>query len=65
MKSKKQILLLKQSAERLQESPQFPGLAVLTLAVALEKQVKNVVIFNYRKSGLSASFGKISFIAVA
>jgi|LakMenE01Jun11ns_1017448.scaffolds.fasta_scaffold9604502_1 hypothetical protein len=62
MKSKKQILLLKQSAERLQESPQFPGLAVLTLAVALEKQVKNVVIFNYRKSGLSASFVRMHLI---
>ena len=62
MKSKKQILLLKQSAERLQESPQFRGLAVLTLAVALEKQVKNVVIFNYRKSGLSASFVRMHLI---
>ena len=62
MKSKKQILLLKQSAERLQESPQFRGLAVITLAVALEKQVKNVVIFNYRKSGLSASFVRMHLI---
>jgi hypothetical protein len=62
MKSKKQILLLRQSAERLQESPQFRGLAVITLAMALEKQVKNVVIFNYRKSGLSASFVRMHLI---
>jgi hypothetical protein len=56
MKRKNQIIYLKESVDKLQNSPEFRGLAVIILAIALEKQIKNVVIFNYRKSGLSASF---------
>jgi hypothetical protein len=56
MKRKNQIDYLKESADKLQNSSEFRGLAVVVLAMALEKQIKNVVVFNYRKSGLSASF---------
>ena len=56
MKYKHQIHLLKQTAENLQGMPQFRVIAVITLAIALEKQIKNVVVFYYRKSGLSSSF---------
>jgi hypothetical protein len=56
MKSKDQFKFLEDSVAKLQSSTEFRGLAVIILAIALEKQVKNVIIFNYRKSGLSASF---------
>jgi hypothetical protein len=62
MKHKNKIILLKQSVQKLQEIPEFRGLAVITLAMALEKQIKNVVVFNYRKSGLSASFIRMHLI---
>ena len=47
MKHKNKILLLRQSAQKLQEIPEFRGIAVITLAMALEKQIKNVVVYNY------------------
>lgn len=47
---------LRECANELQNSEEFRGLAVIMLAVALERQVKKVVIYNYRKSGLSARF---------
>ena len=56
MKKSNQINYLRESAEKLQKSSEFRGLAVIMLAIALEKQVKNVVVYNYRKSGLTASF---------
>jgi hypothetical protein len=56
MKKNKQIQYLRESAESLQKSSEFSGLSIILLAIALEKQIKNVVIYNYRKSGLSASF---------
>lgn len=56
MKTNNQINYLKESAAKLQKSEEFKGLAVIVLAIALEKQLKNVVIYNYRKSGLSAAF---------
>jgi len=56
MKIKSPINYLRESASKLQELPEFRGLAVIMLAIALEKQVKNVVVFNYRTSGLTATF---------
>jgi hypothetical protein len=56
MKTNDQINYLKESAAKLQKSTEFRSLAVLMLAIALEKQVKNVVVYNYRRSGLTASF---------
>lgn len=56
MKLNNQINYLRESAVKLQKSNEFKGLAVILLAIALEKQLKNVVIYNYRKSGLSATF---------
>ena len=56
MKKNKQIQYLRESVETLQKSSEFSGLSVILLAIALEKQIKNIVIYNYRKSGLSASF---------
>jgi hypothetical protein len=56
MKKNDQINYLRESAIKLQNSTEFRGLAVIMLAIALEKQVKNAVVYNYRKSGLTASF---------
>jgi hypothetical protein len=56
MKRKGQINYLKEGAAKLQKSEDYKGLAVIILAIALEKQLKNVIIYNYRKSGLSATF---------
>lgn len=47
MKIKSPINYLRESASKLQELPEFRGLAVIMLAIALEKQLKNVVVFNY------------------
>ena len=55
MKKNDQINYLRESAIKLQNSTEFRGLAVIMLAIALEKQVKNAVVYNYRKSGLTAS----------
>jgi hypothetical protein len=56
MDVKNYVDLLKISVNKLQKNTEFRRLAVIFLATALEKQIKNVVIYNYRKSGLSASF---------
>jgi hypothetical protein len=56
MKKSNQINYLRESADKLQKSTEFRSLAVIMLAIALEKQVKNVVVYNYRRSGLTASF---------
>ncbi len=56
MKDNDQINYLRESAFKLLKSSEFKGVAVILLAITLEKQVKNVVIYNYRKSGLSAAF---------
>ena len=56
MKDNDQIIYLRESASKLLKSSEFKGVAIIVLAIALEKQVKNVVIYNYRKSGLSAAF---------
>lgn len=56
MEKSNQINYLRESADKLLKSTEFRGLAVIMLAIALEKQVKNVVVYNYRKSGLTASF---------
>jgi len=56
MKTNNQIIYLRESAAKLQKTTEFRSLAVIMLAIALEKQVKNVVVYNYRRSGLTASF---------
>ena len=56
MKHNEQINYLRESAFKLLKSSEFKEFAVILLVIALEKQVKNVVIYNYRKSGLSAAF---------
>lgn len=56
MKENAQINHLRESAFKLLKSSEFKEVAIIFLAIALEKQVKNVVIYNYRKSGLSAAF---------
>lgn len=56
MKSKKEIQALKEISSKLMSSDEYRGLAVIMLAMALEKQLKKVVIYNYRKQGLSALF---------
>ena len=56
MKKNNQINYLRASVDQLQKSSEFRSLAVIMLAISLEKQVKNVVVYNYRKSGLTASF---------
>jgi len=56
MNANSKINNLRESTNRLLESTDFCGLAVIMLAITLERQVKNAVVFNYRRSGLSASF---------
>jgi hypothetical protein len=47
---------LKDNSLKLLDSEEFNSLAVIYLSIALEKQLRQVIIFNYRKSGLSAKF---------
>lgn len=56
IKNRDQIKYLEECAFKLLKSQEFKGIAVIVLAIALEKKIKNVVIFNYRRSGLSAIF---------
>ena len=56
MNANSKINNLRERTNRLLESTDFCGLAVIMLAITLERQVKNAVVFNYRRSGLSASF---------
>ena len=56
MDVKNHIDFIRVSVNELQKTKEFRRLAVIFLATVLEKQIKNVVIYNYRKSGLSASF---------
>ena len=56
MRKSKELNVLNERAKQLLKSLEFKEVAVILLAIALERQVKNVVIYNYRKSGLSAAF---------
>jgi hypothetical protein len=56
METREHIKKLRENAERLLQTGEFEGLAVISIAIAIEKQIKNIVIYNYRKAGLSASF---------
>ena len=59
MKSKNQIEFLRESASNLQKSNEFKGLAVIVLAIALEKQIKNVEAKIYFLKGLADSIKSI------
>lgn len=56
MKINTEIDKLNEKAENLLNSADFKELSVIFLAIVLERILKKAIVFNYRKTGISATF---------